>query len=64
MATVEERVSYLEVKMEQCGQAIIDIRQMFLAIDRRFDSFEQRMDKRFDRSERWFMWLLGMQIAT
>jgi hypothetical protein len=54
--------------MEECGQAIVDIRQMFRAldekIDRRFDSFERRMDRRFDRGERWFMWLLGAQIAT
>ena len=50
MATLEERVSFLEAKMEEYGKAIADLRGLIIALD-------QKLDRRF-------MWLIGMQFTT
>jgi hypothetical protein len=53
---VEERVSYLETKMEECGLAIIDIRSALIRLD-------DKMDRRFDRVESRFYWVIGIQFT-
>jgi hypothetical protein len=58
---VEERVSYLEGKMEEVGKSLARLESavsgLDLKMDRRFDALE-------DRSERRFLWLLGAQLTT
>ena len=61
MRDVDERVSYLEAKMEDVSTAILRLEAAIAALD-------QKMDRRFDalegRSERRFLWLLGTQLTT
>ena len=68
MATVEARVSAVEVRVEEQGRSLGDLRELivaldqkidrrFDAIDRRFDAIDQRfeqVDRRFDAIERRF----------
>lgn len=49
MAMVEERVSYLEAKMEEVGKTLIDLKVLIVDLDR-------KMDQRFT-------WLIGIQFA-
>ena len=59
MATIEERVAYLEGQVIEHTQTLID---------RRFGEFEDRLELRFDRLEekmsRHFTWLVGIQVTT
>jgi len=59
MATIEERVAYLEGQVSEHTQTLID---------RRFGEFEDRLELRFDRLEdkmsRHFTWLVGIQVTT
>jgi hypothetical protein len=61
MQAVEERVSYLEGKMEEVGKSLVRLEGALSALD-------QKMDRRFDalenRSEQRFLWLLGAQLTT
>jgi len=57
MSTVEERVSYLEAKMEDCSKGIADLRDRLVAL-------EQKMERRFDQIDHRFMWVLGVQFST
>ena len=49
MALVEERVSYLEAKMEELGKTLGEFKGLILDLDKKID---QR-----------FMWLIGIQFA-
>jgi uncharacterized protein YydD (DUF2326 family) len=49
MATVEERVSYLEAKMEEVGKTLGELKGLIVDLDKKID---QR-----------FMWLIGIQFA-
>ena len=49
MATVEERVSYLEARMEDVGKTLEELKGLILDLDKKID---QR-----------FMWLIGIQFA-
>lgn len=61
MAEVEERVSYLEAKMEDVSRNLVELKSAIVALD-------QKVDRRFDlleeRFERRFLWLLGAQFTT
>ena len=61
MAVVDERVSYLEAKMEDVGKNLVELKGAIAALD-------QKMDRRFDlleeRFERRFLWSLGAQFTT
>ena len=61
MQLVEEGVSYLEGKMEEVGKSLARLEGALSALD-------QKMDRRFDslenRFERRFLWLLGAQLTT
>jgi len=61
MAAVEERVSYLEGKMEDVSTHLMEVKGVInaldLKMDRRFDLLEERFDRRF-------LWLLGAQLTT
>lgn len=74
MASVEERVAYLEGRMEdhadavgQLRGAVKDLREgmdrRFESVDRRFDAVDGRLaalDQKFDRH---FTWIVGIQVA-
>jgi chromosome segregation ATPase len=48
MATTEERVSYLEAKMEDVGKALVEVKAAIAALD-------QKVDRRFDAVDLKFM---------
>ena len=56
MAVVEERVSYLEAKMEDVSVAVADLKAAIVALD-------TKMDRRFDRVEDRFYWVIGIQFG-
>jgi hypothetical protein len=56
MAATEERVSYLEAKMEDVSVAIVRLENAIGALD-------TKMDKRFDRVEDRFYWVIGIQFG-
>jgi hypothetical protein len=53
VAATEQRVSYLEAKVEEVSSDIADLRVAIAALD-------VKMDRRFDRVESRFYWLLGL----
>ncbi len=75
MDRVEERMAYVEGRLEEQGIAMTDMRdsivrledrmeRRFEAVDRRFDAVDRRFDRVEDRMSRQFMWLVGIQITT
>ena len=48
MATTDERVSYLEAKMEDVGKALVEVKAAIAALD-------QKVDRRFDAVDLKFM---------
>ena len=61
MRGVEERVSYVEAKVDEFSKAIVDLKSAIAALDQKMD---RRFDALEDRSERRFLWLLGAQLTT
>ena len=57
MRGVEERVSYLEAKMDEFSKSLMRLENAISALD-------QKMDHRFDRVETRFYWMIGIQFAT
>ena len=53
---VDERVSYLEAKMEDVTVAVVRLEGAIAALD-------TKMDKRFDRVEDRFYWVIGIQFG-
>ena len=78
MATLDERVAYLEGKVEEfvgLREALAHFEQRvdrrfegfdrrFESIDRRFESVDRRFDALDDKLSRHFQWLLGLEITT
>ena len=72
MATLEERVAYLEGQVSEHTQTLIDIRdsirQLEQRFDRRLDAIEDKLDRRYDalddKMSRQFSWLGGIQVTT
>ena len=68
MATLEERVAYLEGQVSEHTQTLIDIRDSIRQLDRRFDARLDTIDRRIDGLEdklaRQFAWLVGIQVTT
>jgi hypothetical protein len=56
MAVIEARVSYLEAKMEDVTVAVVRLENAISALD-------TKMDKRFDRVEDRFYWVIGIQFG-
>jgi uncharacterized coiled-coil protein SlyX len=74
MATLEERVAYIEGQMAEQTHAFVAIRELLAGIDRRIDRVEQRIDRleqrvdaRFEaldgKMSRQFLWMVGIQIT-
>jgi uncharacterized coiled-coil protein SlyX len=79
MATLEERVAYLEGQVSEYPRTMIDIRDSIRQLDRRVESLEDRLDRRIealddkldrrcesleDKMSRQFSWLVGIQVTT
>ena len=75
MATLDERVAYIEGQMTEQAHVFQAIRESLAGIDRRIDRLEQRIDVRFDAVDRRFdaidermsrqlLWVVGIQITT
>jgi hypothetical protein len=56
MPATEQRVAYLEAKMEEVSKDVSDLKIAIAALD-------TKMDRRFDRVESRFYWVLGMQFT-
>ena len=79
MATLEERIAYLEGQVSEHSHTLVEIRDSIRQIERRFDArfdqLERRFEARFDVSDRrfealdekvarHFTWLVGIQVTT
>lgn len=79
MQDVEERVAFLEGRVEEHSQMVNGIRDALTSLearmDRRFEQFETRVDQRFVQVEaridaldgkvsRQFVWLVGLLVTT
>jgi len=53
-ATIEERVAYLEGKVEEHSKAWSDLKEMMNNHDAKMIAFEQRIDRRFEAIDRRF----------
>jgi len=75
VATLEERVSFLEGRVVEQSNRLDGVREAVVSLEQRFDqrfvsleqrivSLEDRMDRRFDGVDRQFKWLVGLQVTT
>lgn len=77
--TLEERVAYLEGKVEEHSYAWQDLRErithMEQTFSQRFISLEQRIDRRFEaidnrfeaidqKFSKYFLWIIGIQVSV
>ncbi|MCL5062818.1 MAG: hypothetical protein M0Z70_10145 [Nitrospiraceae bacterium] len=53
-ATLEERVAYLEGKVEEHSKVWSDLKDMMINHDSKMIAFEQRIDRRFEAIDRRF----------
>ena len=78
VATLEERVAYLEGKVEEHSKGLEDLKHLIInldqKVDRRIDALDQKVDRfreelssRIDaldqKFSRYFLWLIGIQIT-
>jgi BMFP domain-containing protein YqiC len=79
VATLEERVAYLEGRLEDHASTVIDVRSglthldaKLSRLDAKIDSVESRLTTRIDgvenrlttKIDRHFTWLVGIQVAV
>lgn len=68
MATVEERVAYIEGQMSEQSHALQelrgDIRRLDEKIDARFDVVDRRFEGLESKMSTQFLWLVGIQVTT
>lgn len=77
--TLEERVAYLEGKVEEHSKAWADLKDMIIhldqKLDRRIDALDNKVDRRIDaldsridaldqKFSRYFLWLIGIQVTV
>lgn len=57
-ASIEERLAFVEARVDEHSKAIEEIKGLILNLDqkfdRRIDTFEQRVDRRFEAIDRRF----------
>ncbi|RME66959.1 MAG: hypothetical protein D6778_03940 [Nitrospirae bacterium] len=53
-STLEERVAYLEGRVEEHSRQWTEIKEAIMALDARMQAFEQRVDRRFEANDRRF----------
>jgi hypothetical protein len=75
MESVEERVAYVEGRVEEHRDVLNDIRttmdlrfdavdRRFEAVDRRFERMEAKFDRMDDKMTRLFLWGVGIYVTT
>jgi hypothetical protein len=68
MPSLDERVAYLEGRLEDHSGSVTALRDdLRLGIDRldnRMDGLEARIDRLDDKVSRYFTWLVGIQIGV
>ena len=75
MPTVEERLAYLEGRVQEYGHGMEELRGALLRLDGRMDGLDQKIDRfreelarRIDgvdhRISRGFFWVVGMQLTV
>ncbi|RMH03371.1 MAG: hypothetical protein D6704_12815 [Nitrospirae bacterium] len=75
MPTLEERVAYLEGKVEEHSRGFADIRDMIVHLDQKVDRFREELSARIDSTNtridtldakfsRYFLWTIGIQITV
>ena len=79
MLDIDERVAFLEGRVQEHSQMVNGIRDALTSLearmDRRFEQFETRVDQRFVQVEtridaldgkvsRQFVWLVGLLVTT
>ena len=75
MATLEERVAYLEGRGEEHAAAIAEVRldvrevrsevrDLRAEMNRRFDQIDAKFDARLSHVDTKFAWMIGCQFAT
>lgn len=70
--SLEERVAYLEGKVEEHSRAWEDLKDMIIhldqKVDRRFEALDQKVDRfreEIDRKfSRYFLWTIGIQVTV
>jgi uncharacterized protein Yka (UPF0111/DUF47 family) len=64
MGTLQERVSYLEGKVEDIRDLLTELNRRVDRIEQRIDRVEHRIDGLDDKMSRQFLWLVGIQVTT
>ena len=68
MDRIEERMAYVEGRLEEQAITMSDMRDSIVRLEdrmeRRFDTVDRRFDRLEDRMSRFFMWQVGIQITT
>ncbi len=79
MPTLEERVAYLEGKVEEHSHGFSELREMIIHLDQKVDRFREELSSRIDNLDarlngrmdsldakfsRYFLWTIGIQITV
>ncbi len=79
MPTVEERIAYLEGKVEEHSRGFGELREMVIHLDQKVDRFREELAARIDaldqrlsariealdqKVSKQFIWLVGIQIMV
>ena len=64
MATLEERVAYLEGRLEDHASTVVDGRSGLSNLDVKVESVESRLAAKIDSVEGKFTWLAGIEITV
>ena len=68
MTTIEERVAYLEGKIEEHSRGFGELREMMIHLDQKVDRFREELSSRMDaldaKFSRYFLWTIGIQITV
>ncbi|MBI4476018.1 MAG: hypothetical protein HY654_02530 [Acidobacteria bacterium] len=59
MGALQERVSYIEGRVEEQSRTFGELRELILAVDQRVSALDQKVDRRFDAVDRRFEALEG-----
>ena len=73
--TLEERVAYLEGKVDEHSRGFGEIRELIMhlssridALDQKVDRFREELSRRLDaldeKFSRYFLWTIGIQITV
>lgn len=67
MGVVDERVAYLEGRVEDQSHMVNGMREALMSLearmDRRFEAFDQRFETLDAKMSRQFVWLVGIQVT-